>query len=118
MTLFVKSQQFKIAGLPVGGILGFANYFFHGHDAEIRAIASKPINSLVYVAVLGCLIFSVFENYKSKNISEALELIDHHKISPNETDFGQGNSAQLFLESIENEAIWEINHQKQFKDIG
>ena len=55
-------------------------------------------------------------DYSSESISAALELIDHHVINPTETDFGQGNSAQLFLESIENTAIWKINHQKQFRD--
>ncbi|MBC3846942.1 UDP-N-acetylglucosamine 2-epimerase (hydrolyzing) [Winogradskyella echinorum] len=30
--------------------------------------------------------------------------------------FGKGDSAQLFLESIESSKVWSINHQKQFKD--
>ncbi len=55
-------------------------------------------------------------DYKIESILEALESIDHHKTNPTETDFGQGNSAQLFLESIENTAIWKINQQKQFRD--
>lgn len=55
-------------------------------------------------------------DYKSESISAALKLIDKHKININNTDFGQGNSAQLFLESIQKRNIWSINHQKQFKD--
>ncbi len=31
--------------------------------------------------------------------------------------FGQGNSAQLFLDSLELPDIWDINHQKQFNDV-
>lgn len=31
--------------------------------------------------------------------------------------FGFGDSASLFLKSLESDAIWTINHQKQFKDI-
>lgn len=34
-----------------------------------------------------------------------------------EAHFGTGKSAQLFLKSLEDVAFWEINHQKQFKDI-
>ena len=31
--------------------------------------------------------------------------------------FGFGDSASLFLKSLKSDAIWTINHQKQFKDI-
>jgi UDP-N-acetylglucosamine 2-epimerase (hydrolysing) len=30
--------------------------------------------------------------------------------------FGNGNSAQLFVASLESEELWATNHQKQFKD--
>ncbi|WP_299130567.1 UDP-N-acetylglucosamine 2-epimerase [uncultured Winogradskyella sp.] len=30
--------------------------------------------------------------------------------------FGKGNSAALFIESLESSTLWAINHQKQFKD--
>ena len=32
-------------------------------------------------------------------------------------DFGKGNSATLFIKTLETETIWTINHQKQFKDV-
>jgi UDP-N-acetylglucosamine 2-epimerase (hydrolysing) len=31
--------------------------------------------------------------------------------------FGDGNSAQLFLEALKGEKVWNINHQKQFSDL-
>ncbi|WP_296314973.1 UDP-N-acetylglucosamine 2-epimerase [Winogradskyella sp. UBA3174] len=31
--------------------------------------------------------------------------------------FGFGDSASLFLKSLESETLWSVNHQKQFKDI-
>jgi UDP-N-acetylglucosamine 2-epimerase (hydrolysing) len=31
--------------------------------------------------------------------------------------FGNGNSADLFLKSLEGSHIWNVNHQKQFKDV-
>ena len=67
MTLFLKTHQFKIAGLLVGGILGFAYYHFIGCNTGTCAITSKPLNSTVYGMVMGYLMFSVFENSKSKN---------------------------------------------------
>ena len=55
-------------------------------------------------------------NYDVNGIVAALKTIDQHQVKKNIVEFGQGNSAQLFLESIENETIWKINHQKQFRD--
>jgi len=31
--------------------------------------------------------------------------------------FGKGNSAELFLNHLQSEALWEISHQKQFRDL-
>lgn len=42
------------------------------------------------------------------------ELPDAHEV---QTEiFGKGNSATLFLKSLESNEVWSINHQKQFKD--
>lgn len=56
-------------------------------------------------------------DYSKESISEALKNIDSHEILPSKNDFGTGNSAQLFLNSLLNADIWQLNHQKQFKDI-
>lgn len=56
-------------------------------------------------------------DYSSKSIISALRTIDFHQVSRIKTDFGQGNSGELFLKSIKNQDIWTINHQKQFRDI-
>ncbi|MBP9793877.1 MAG: UDP-N-acetylglucosamine 2-epimerase (hydrolyzing) [Flavobacterium sp.] len=55
-------------------------------------------------------------SYDKKNIIEALQRIDNHKVQVTNSDFGKGNSAQLFLESLEKGDIWQLNHQKQFRD--
>jgi UDP-N-acetylglucosamine 2-epimerase (hydrolysing) len=55
-------------------------------------------------------------DYTSESISNALCTIDTHKVQPTESDFGKGNSAELFLKSLLNEDIWQLNHQKQFRD--
>lgn len=39
------------------------------------------------------------------------------KVPINKSHFGDGNSAKKFLEVLRSSEIWQINHQKQFKDI-
>lgn len=56
-------------------------------------------------------------NYSHKEISAALTWIDTHQVQKTDADFGEGNSAALFLNSLLNEDIWQLNHQKQFRDI-
>jgi UDP-N-acetylglucosamine 2-epimerase (hydrolysing) len=55
-------------------------------------------------------------DYKIESISEALKGIDQHKTDKSKSNFGKGDSVTLFLDSIENPSIWEVNHQKQFRD--
>lgn len=55
--------------------------------------------------------------YNGESIITALQNIDAHKVIKVENEFGNGNSAELFLKSLLNDQIWQINHQKQFKDI-
>jgi UDP-N-acetylglucosamine 2-epimerase (hydrolysing) len=56
-------------------------------------------------------------DYSETAIIKALYVIDQHQVQPTNSDFGNGNSAQLFLQSLQNETIWKINHQKQFRDL-
>lgn len=56
-------------------------------------------------------------DYQKENIIKALHSVINHKISPTANDFGKGNSAELFLNSLLSSKIWEINHQKKFKNI-
>ncbi len=55
--------------------------------------------------------------YDTNSILEVLKIINNHKIEKNISDFGTGDSANLFLESLKKESFWETNHQKQFKDF-
>lgn len=56
-------------------------------------------------------------DYTKESILEALKVIDKHEVLPSKNDYGTGNSAQLFLNSVLNNDIWKLNHQKQFKDL-
>lgn len=55
-------------------------------------------------------------DYSVKEINEALSIIDFHKVQKSDSDFGQGNSAELFLSCLQKSDIWQLNHQKQFRD--
>jgi len=54
-------------------------------------------------------------SYKKIDIFKALKL-QYHKIEKDNSTFGKGNSAALFLNSLEENSFWKINHQKQFRD--
>lgn len=56
-------------------------------------------------------------DYQKQNILNALRSISEHKLSLSDNDFGKGDSAELFLNSLLSTKIWEISHQKQFKNI-
>ncbi|WP_264522011.1 UDP-N-acetylglucosamine 2-epimerase [Flavobacterium sp. N1994] len=56
-------------------------------------------------------------DYNKNNILKALQSISNHKINQINSDFGKGNSAELFLNSLLTDKIWEISHQKKFKNI-
>jgi len=53
-------------------------------------------------------------DYSENGITKALAKIKNHKVHNQQTHFGTGNSAQLFLNSLINTNIWKTNHQKQF----
>lgn len=67
MTDFFIKYKLGIAGIIVGGILGFAYYYFIGCNTGSCAITSKPVNSSVYGMVMGYLMFSVFEKPKKND---------------------------------------------------
>ncbi len=54
--------------------------------------------------------------YSVEEISKALKL-DLTKIEKDNTSFGVGDSASLFLNSLKSKEIWKISKQKQFIDI-
>lgn len=60
-----------VAGVILGGIAGFAYYYFIGCNTGSCAITSKPLNSSVYGMVMGYLMFSVLEKPKVKKEENA-----------------------------------------------
>ena len=55
-----------LAGAVVGGVIGYAYWRFIGCSTGTCAITSKPVNSTVYFALMGSLIFGIFKKEKKK----------------------------------------------------
>jgi len=100
----LKNAQFIIGNSSAG--IREAPYY----GIPIINIGTRQQNRAVHADIVNV-------DYKTESIIEALKIIDSHKISQTDQDFGNGNSASLFLEFLQNENVWEINHQKQFRDI-
>ncbi|NBX28732.1 MAG: hypothetical protein EBR55_10935, partial [Chitinophagia bacterium] len=50
-----------IIGILIGSLGGYAYYFFVGCASGTCAITSNPLNSALYGAMMGGLLFSVFK---------------------------------------------------------
>ncbi len=55
--------------------------------------------------------------YELKEIKIALREVKNSERSIPENHYGNGNSAQLFLEKLKMADIWKLRHQKQFRDL-
>jgi UDP-N-acetylglucosamine 2-epimerase (hydrolysing) len=100
----LKKAQFIIGNSSAG--IREAPYY----GIPIINIGTRQQNRAVHADIINV-------NYNEDSITEALKIIDTHKVQLSLNDFGAGNSADLFLSSLTNDAIWNINHQKQFNDV-
>lgn len=53
-------------GIVVGAIAGYAYYFYIGCASGTCAITSKPLNSTIYGAAMGGLLFNMFIKSQKK----------------------------------------------------
>ncbi|MBS4043044.1 MAG: hypothetical protein KGZ59_04455 [Chitinophagaceae bacterium] len=66
MKKFLQQNKIVIIGVVIGGILGFAYYYFIGCNSGTCAITSKPINSTIYGSLLGGVTMSLFKVKKNE----------------------------------------------------
>lgn len=66
---FFKKHRLTIIGIAVGAIGGYLYYHFIGCNSGSCAITSRPLNSTLYGALMGGLIFSIFKK-ENKKITE------------------------------------------------
>lgn len=70
MKLLLKHKLLLI-GAVLGAVGGYLYYHFVGCASGTCAITSNPVNSTMYGALMGALLFNIFENNKNeKNESE------------------------------------------------
>ncbi len=55
-----KGYLITVVGAVIGAIAGYAYYYYVGCASGSCAITSKPVNSTLYGALLGGLLFSFF----------------------------------------------------------
>ncbi len=100
----LKNSQFIIGNSSAG--IREAPYY----GIPIINIGTRQQNRAVHADIINV-------NYSKKDILEALSKIGSHKVQVSDNDFGEGNSNELFLQSLKKSDIWQLNHQKQFRDI-
>ncbi len=100
----LKNSQFIIGNSSAG--IREAPYY----GIPIINIGTRQQNRAIHADIINV-------TYSEKDILEALSKIDSHKVQVSDNDFGEGNSNELFLQSLKKNDIWQLNHQKQFRDI-
>ncbi|GAA3779699.1 UDP-N-acetylglucosamine 2-epimerase [Flavobacterium ginsengiterrae] len=100
----LKNSKFIIGNSSAG--IREAPYY----GIPIVNIGTRQKNRAIHADIIN-------SDYSEKEIKKALELVLSHKVTMSKEDFGQGNSNTLFFECLQKQDVWELNHQKQFKDI-
>ncbi|UQD57702.1 UDP-N-acetylglucosamine 2-epimerase [Flavobacterium sp. K5-23] len=100
----LKNSQFIIGNSSAG--IREAPYY----GIPIINIGTRQLNRAIHADIINV-------DYSQENITKALRSIDLHQTLKMDGDFGQGNSAALFLECLMKKEFWQLNHQKQFRDL-
>lgn len=64
---FILKHKLPIIGIFVGALAGYLYYHFVGCASGTCAITSKPLNSTLYGAIMGGLLFSNFKKHKTNS---------------------------------------------------
>lgn len=58
---FLNKNKLTIIGVFLGAIGGYMYYYYVGCASGTCTITSKPLNSTLYGAVMGSLLFNIFK---------------------------------------------------------
>lgn len=100
----LKNSQFIIGNSSAG--IREAPYY----GLPIINIGTRQQNRALHADIINV-------DYVEQSITAELKTIDSHKKTKATPDYGTGNSAVLFFECLKGAQIWNINHQKQFKNL-
>jgi hypothetical protein len=64
MMVIIKKYALVLSGIIAGAIGGYLYYHYVGCSSGTCGITSKPINSTIYGAVMGGLLFNLFKKKK------------------------------------------------------
>jgi hypothetical protein len=63
----VQKYKLTIVGAVLGALGGYLYYYFVGCASGACAISSKPVNSILYGALMGALVLNLFQKENSKS---------------------------------------------------
>lgn len=63
---FINKNKITIIGTAFGAVVGFLYYKFIGCSSGTCAITTKPVNSTLYGALMGSLLFNLLQSKKIK----------------------------------------------------
>lgn len=68
---FLLKHKLTILGVVLGALGGFAYYHYIGCANGTCPITSRPLNSTLYGALMGGLLFNIFQKDDSKKITNS-----------------------------------------------
>ncbi len=66
---FLSNYKLTLIGVVTGALAGYLYYHFIGCNSGTCAITSNPLNSTLYGALMGGLVFNIFKK-ENKKITE------------------------------------------------
>lgn len=63
----IQKYRLTLTGVVAGALAGYLYYHFVGCASGTCAITSQPANSTVYGAMMGGILFNMFQKEKSKS---------------------------------------------------
>jgi hypothetical protein len=66
MMRVINKYKLTLAGIIIGAVAGYLYYHFIGCASGSCAITSRPLNSTLYGALMGAVLFGNFKNEKTK----------------------------------------------------
>jgi len=72
---FFKKNKLSVIGVIVGAIGGYIYYHFAGCNSGICAITSRPVNSMLYGALMGGLLLNIFKKENKRITKQGYRLL-------------------------------------------